>query len=220
MGQGGAPLQSTVECHDCGQLQRRPRLRSGQSASCVRCGVRLFKERPRGVERALALTVTALVLLAVANLTEFMTFEFRGRAQENRIVTGVMELHRLGYGPLAALILLTSVLAPLLHLLGMLAVLVCVQVGASPRWLGPLFRRLEFLRPWAMLEVYLLGIFVAVIKLGQLARIELATAFWAYLALILVVAAGTDALDSRKIWDNVRLARERPGEPGGAAGSA
>ena len=220
MSQGQAPLDNAVECRDCGQRQRRPALRPGQSASCATCGARLFKERPWGVQRALALTLTALVLLVVANLTEFMVFEFRGRAQENHIVTGVMELHRLGYGPLAALILLTSVVAPLLHLLGMSAVLFCVQVGASPLWLGPLFRRLESLRPWAMLEVYLLGILVAVVKLDQLARIELATAFWAYLALIVMVAAGTDALDSRKIWDNVRLAGERKGKAGRSSGRA
>jgi paraquat-inducible protein A len=207
-----APPQGAVECHDCGQLQRRPELAPGQSAYCAACGARLFKERPRGVERALALTVGALVLLVVANLADFMTFEFQGRSQGNRIITGVLELRQRGYAPLAALILLTSVLAPLLHLSGMLCVLACVRLGRSPAWLGPLFRRLELLRPWAMLEVYLLGIFVAVIKLGQLATIELAAAFWAYLALIAVATTASDALDNRTVWDQVRLTG-----PGGQA---
>jgi len=205
MDRSTTPPQSAVECHDCGQFQRRPAVAPGQSAYCVTCDAKLFKERPRGVERALALTFAALVLLAVANFTDFMTFEFRGRSQGNRIITGVLELRHLGYAPLAALILVTTVLAPLLHLLGMFVVLVCVEFGRSPSWLGPLFRRLESLRPWAMLEVYLLGIFVAVIKLGQLATIQLATAFWAYLALIVVATAACDVLDTRRIWDNVRL---------------
>ena len=56
-----------------------------------------------------------------------------------------------------------------------------------------------------MLEVYLLGIFVAIIKLGQLATIQLATAFWAYLALIVVATAATDVLDRRRVWDSIRL---------------
>jgi len=198
--------QSVVECHDCGLRQRHPDLAPGQSAYCAACGLKLFQHKPRGVEWALALTLTALVLLAVANFTEFMTFEYRGRSQDNRIITGILELRRLGYAPLAALILLTSLLAPLLHLSGMFCVLTCVQLGRSPAWLGPLFRRLEFLRPWAMLEVYLLGIFVAVVKLGELASIEVATAFWAYLALIVVATAAADVLDRRSVWDNVRLA--------------
>ena len=200
-----APPQSAVECGDCGLRQRRPELAPGQSAYCAACGAKLIQDKPRGVEWALALTLTALVLLAVANFTDFMTFEFRGRSQGNRIITGVLELSRLGYAPLAALILFTSVVAPLLHLSGMFCVLASVQFGRSPSWLGPLFRRLEFLRPWAMLEVYLLGIFVAVVKLGQLASIELATAFWAYIALIVVATAAADVLDRRSVWDNVRL---------------
>ncbi|MGE4609272.1 MAG: paraquat-inducible protein A [Myxococcota bacterium] len=197
--------QSAIECAYCGLLQGRPELAPGQSAHCAGCDAKLFQDKPRGVERALALTVAALVLLAIANLTDFMTFEFRGRFQHNRIITGVLELSRLGYAPLGALILFTSVVAPLLHLSGMLCVLASVQLGRSPSWLGPLFRRLEFLRPWSMLEVYLLGVLVAVFKLNQMASIELATAFWAYLALIAVMTAAYDSLDSRSVWENVRL---------------
>ena len=73
---------------------------------------------------------------------------------------------------------------------------------------------------WETGSFGLLGIFVAVVKLDQLARIELATAFWAYLALIVIVAAGTDALDSRKIWDNVRLVGERKGKADRSSGRA
>ena len=200
-----AASQRAIECDYCGLLQQRPELAGGQSAHCAACGVKLFQEKPGGAERALALTFAALVLLAIANFADIMTFEFRGRSQGNRIITGVLELGQLGYAPLAALILFTSVLAPLLHLSGMLCVLACVRFERSPSWLGPLFRRLEALRPWSMLEVYLLGIFVAVIKLGQLASIELAAAFWAYLALIAVATTAYDTLDSRSVWNQVRI---------------
>jgi paraquat-inducible protein A len=200
-----SPRQSAIECDDCGLLQRRVLLEPRQAAHCRNCGAFLYHEKPGGTERALALTVTALLLLAIANFTDFMTFEFDGRSQGNRIITGVIELARLGYWPLGVLIFFASVLAPLLHLTGMLCVLVPVKLGKSPAYLGPLFRRLESIRPWSMLEVYLLGILVAVIKLSQLASIELATAFWAYLALIVVATASYDALDARAVWQTVRL---------------
>jgi paraquat-inducible protein A len=203
--------QSTIECENCGLLQGRSALAPGQSAHCAGCDTKLFREQPRGIQRALALTLAALVLLAVANLTDFMTFEFKGRSQDNRIITGVLELGRLGYVPLAALILFTSVVAPLLYLSGMLCVLASVHLGHSPAWLGPLFRRLELLKPWSMLEVYLLGILVAVIKLGQMASIELATAFWAYLGLIATATAASDCLDSRSVWERVRLSHPKHG---------
>jgi len=200
-----------IECESCGLLQRGVELENHQRAHCVSCDGFLYHEKPRGIEVALALTLTALMLLAIANFSDFMTFEFKGRSQGNRIVTGVLMLSDVGYGPLAALILLTSVLAPLLHLSGMAAVLLPVHLGWRFAYQGPLFRRLESLRPWAMLEVYLLGIFVAVIKLGQLASIELGTAFWAYLVLILVATASYDALDARQVWEAVDL---RKGETG------
>lgn len=206
-----AASQRAIECDYCGLLQQRPELARGQSAHCAACGVKLFQNKPGGAERALALTLAALLLLTIANFTDFMTFEFGGRSQGNRIITGVLELGQLGYAPLAALILFTSVLAPLLHLSGMFCVLACVHFGRSPAWLGPLFRRLEALRPWSMLEVYLLGIFVAVIKLGQLASIELAAAFWAYLALIAVTTTAYDALDSRSVWNQVRIREAEQG---------
>ncbi len=197
--------RSAIECDDCGLLQQRVDLVPRQAAHCAACSAFLYHEKPGGVEKALALTIAALLLLAIANFTDFMTFEFKGRSQGNRIITGVLELIRLGYWPLGVLIFFASVVAPALHLTGMLCVLVPVGLGRSPGYLGPLFRRLEALRPWSMLEVYLLGIFVAVIKLGQLASIELAVAFWAYLALIVVATASYDALDARQVWDAARL---------------
>ena len=206
----GIFLDDAIECTDCGLLQRRVPLAPNQSAHCAVCDARLYREKPHGVEVALALTCAALLLLAIANLTVFMTFEFEGRSQSSRILSGVVGLFREGYGPLGALILFASVVVPVLHLAGMLFVLVPVHLGRSPRYLGPLFRRLQSLRTWSMLEVYLLGTFVAVIKLGQLASIELATAFYAYMILIVVVTAAYDALDARRVWSSVRFVGQEP----------
>jgi paraquat-inducible protein A len=202
-----AIVADVIECTDCGLRQKRAELGPRQSAHCAACGVALYEEKPGGVQAALALTVAALLLLAIANFTDFMTFELKGRSQGNKIITGVIELVREGYWPLGLLIFFASVVAPLLHLTGMLCVLLPVHLERSPGYLGPLFRRLGALRPWSMLEVYLLGIFVAVVKLSQLASIELGIAFWAYLALIVVAAASYDALDERDVWDVVRLQR-------------
>lgn len=200
--------QSAIECSCCGLLQRRVPLAPGQTARCVECGFVLYREKPGGIERALVLTITALILLVIANFADFMTFEFGGRTQGNRIISGVEGLIELGYAPLALLIFFASVLAPLLHLSGSAWVLFLTHRGRTPGYLGPLYRYLEVLRPWAMLEVYLLGIFVAVIKLSQLASIELGLGFWAYVALIATATAAYDAVDSREIWDPLPLVGE------------
>ncbi len=201
--------QTEIECCYCGLLQRRIGLLPGQSARCVGCTLVLYREKPGGIERALTLTVASLLLLAIANFSVFMTFEFAGRDQGNRIISGVGNLIELGYAPLGLLIFFASVLAPLLHLSGFGWVLWQTHRGRAPSYLGPLYRHLEILRPWAMLEVYLLGIFVAVIKLSQLANIDLGAGFWAYLGLIVTSTASYDAVDSREIWNRLPIKEER-----------
>jgi paraquat-inducible protein A len=189
-----------VRCHDCDLLQGAPALTAAQSARCSRCGALLYYTRESSLDRTLGLTLAALLLLVVANCTEFMTFEFKGRSQSNFILTGIFELHANGFGPLAVLIGFTSILAPLLHLSGMLYVLLPLRLGRRPWGLAPVFRVLQHLRPWAMLEVYVLGVFVAIVKLNQLASIELGTGFYAFVGLIVISSAAYDALDARLVW--------------------
>ena len=207
-----------IECEGCGLLQTAPTVGPGESAYCGRCGQRLYHGVADSIDRTLALTIAALILLVIANTSLFMVFEFNGRSEANRMLTGVFGLWQLGYTPLSLLIGFTSIFAPALHLTGMLFVLVPVKLGRSPAYLGPLFRWLGALRPWSMLEVYLLGAFVAIVKLGQLASIELDLAFYAFVGLIVVSTASYATLDARQVWSTIRLVRSPPdgsAAPGG-----
>jgi paraquat-inducible protein A len=147
-------------------------------------------------------------------MAAFMVFELQGRAEQNKIVTGIFHLWGEGYAPLAVLIGFTSIAAPLIHLTGMFAVLAPIHLGRKPAYLASLFRFLEKLRPWSMLEVYLLGVLVAIIKLGQLASIELDIAFYAFCVLILVSIASYQALDSRQVWEFIQESGDNKGEEG------
>lgn len=205
-----------TRCESCDLLQLEPELAAGAAAHCTRCGELLYRARPRSLDRTLALTVTAALLLALANLLPFMTFEFQGRAQSNFILSGVFELGRTGFPGVGAVVFFTTVVAPLFYLAGMLYVLVPLRLGRPARGIGPVFRWLLALRPWAMLEVYLLGVFVAVVKLGELATIVPDTALFAFAALILVWTAATASLDPRTVWDACPVARAP--SPTGAPG--
>jgi hypothetical protein len=115
----------------------------------------------------LALTLTACLLFLVANAFPLVTFELAGRSQSGELISGVLGLYAEGYWELAGLVLFTSILAPLLYLLGLLYVLLPLSLGRRPWGLAPLFRAIETVTPWAMLEVYMFGILVALIKLGD-----------------------------------------------------
>ena len=214
-----AAVVGQIECEGCGLLQAAVAVRPGESAHCGRCGQRLYHGVANSIDRTLALTIAALFLLVIANTFLFMVFEFKGRSETNRMLTGVFGLWQIGYAPLSLLIGFASILAPALHLTGMLFVLVPVRLGRNPRYLGPLFRWLGALRPWSMLEVYLLGAFVAIVKLGQLASIGLDLAFYAFVGLILVSAASHESLDPRQVWSTIAVPRppsQKDTAPGGA----
>jgi paraquat-inducible protein A len=190
-----------LRCLDCDLLQRAPHLAVGEGARCPRCGAVHHRRKRDGINRALALTSAALLLWVCSNFLPFMTFEFKGQSDQNTIATGVRILYERGFGELAALIAFTSVVAPIVYILGMLYVLVPLQLGARPWQLGPIHRALVWLRPWSMLEVYLLGALVAVVKLAELARIVPGPASYAFVALILVWIAIAEVLDPREVWE-------------------
>lgn len=189
-----------VRCLDCDLLQRGPDLNPGEAARCFRCGSVLYRERANTLDRTLGLTLTALVLWVIANAYPFMTFEFKGQSESNVILSGVVELYSNGAVALSGLILFTSIVAPILYIGGLLYVLVPVKFGWRAPGVAACFRVLVELRPWSMLEVYLLGVMVAVIKLNQLASIEPGIALGAFAALILVWSASQASLDPRVVW--------------------
>jgi len=201
MPQAPSPVEAPlIRCESCDLLQRMPTLRPGESACCPRCDLVLAREKKNSLDRSLSLTLAALILWVVANTYPFMVFSFKGRSQENLMMTGVLKLWEAGSQPLASLIFFASILAPLLYLSGMLYVLLPLRLGRKPWGLAVCYRALEKIQPWSMLEVYLLGVMVAVVKLAELASIVPGEALWAFAALILISTAARSSLDSRVIW--------------------
>jgi paraquat-inducible protein A len=202
-----------VECHDCGLRHVLRDAPAGNVARCRRCGARLrvFRDDPLG--RALALSLTGLVLIAVANALPFMSLRIEGRTQDASLLTGAIELFDRGLWVLAGVVLLTTVVAPFVKLSGLAYVLLALRLPRPPRHLPVLFRWLERVHPWAMIEVYLLGVFVAYVKLVDLASIDLGAALYSLAALMVLVAAVNATVDSEDVWEAMErrgLARAPP----------
>jgi paraquat-inducible protein A len=194
------PRMPVVACHECGLLQRMRPLAAGARACCPRCGATLYRERRDSLHRVLMLTIAALILFVLAHVFPFMTFKLEGREQLSTLLSGVIGLFRGGMWPLALLVLGAASLFPLLKLLGNLVVLLPLYFGRTPRFVARVFRWIEVIHPWAMMEVYLLGVIVAYVKLIDLARLELGIAVYAFVALIVVMIAADAALDPRQVW--------------------
>jgi paraquat-inducible protein A len=186
-----------------------PQLEPGKKAYCARCSGLLAKATRDPVDGLLALTVSALVLLLLANIFPFLHFSLEGQTQENRIITGVIGLWVAGQGGLAALILFTTVLAPALRILGLLYVILPLELSIVPPGVSQALRFQEGLVSWAMLDVYMLALLVALVKLTQMAdvQIELGVAFFVTLFVMLTLMGA--AYDRMGLWDRVEKLQEK-----------
>lgn len=198
-----------IACPDCDLLHRIAPLEAGQKASCRRCGAVLYRHRPRAVEQGLALTLAALVLFAIATSLPLLSLKMSGQIQETSLLDGVRSFIDRGDWGLALLVFLTSLLFPLLRLLGLLYVLFPLWLGRSLPGLGRVFRLTFGFTPWSMLEIYLLGALVAVVKLGEMATIVPGLAAYAFVGLILASAWAAYTLEPKLVWDRVEVRHGR-----------
>ena len=192
-----------IACHDCDLIHRVRPIPDGAVAKCIRCGAVLYRQKPDSLERTLALTFAGLILYVVANTFPFLAFDMQGQVTQTTLITGVVDLWQQGMPGLAILVLLTSIVAPGLQLFGLLYVLVPLRLGRVPGHLPQVFRFVHDLQPWGMMEVFLLGILVSVVKLAGMATIVPGLAIWSFGVLIVVLAAAAASLDPREVWKRV-----------------
>ena len=132
-----APAERPVRCPECDLVQYGPAVGNRETAHCRRCKAQLYLGVANTIDRTVALLLAAMILLIAANTLPFMTFAFKGQAQSNFILSGVVQLWAAGYWPLASLICFASILAPLAYILGMLYALVPVRLGFRPWGVAP-----------------------------------------------------------------------------------
>lgn len=192
-----------IACHECDLVHQLGEVPLGGAARCSRCGSSLYKPKRDSINRTLALTLTGLILYIIANTHPFLGFKIGSQIRETTLATGIYQLYQQDMGPMATLVLLTVVVVPAVHLLSMLYILVPLQAGRVPRYLAHVFRMTIFLKPWGMMEVFMLGILVSVVKLVKMATIIPGVALFTFLALIFVQSAMTVTLDDHLIWQRM-----------------
>lgn len=198
-----AMSQPLIACHDCDLLHQVKALPPKCTARCTRCGALLYVHAPDTLDRTLAIAITGLVLMLLANIYPFLSLESQGTILETTLITGVIILSQQSPLGLAILVLLTSMLVPCMFLFALLYTLGSMKIGKSLPARKRLFRIALTLRPWSMTEVFLLGILVSVVKLSKLASIIPGTALFAFLALVFVLAAINTTLDPHVIWEKM-----------------
>jgi paraquat-inducible protein A len=197
------------ECPDCGQFQVVPAMPPAIKAHCLRCYAVLRHTHRDPLRTPLALNFAALLLFLIGAGSTLMQVSSAGQIHIADLFSGPISLERDGMWELAAVVLFTTAAAPLAKLTCMLYVLIGLRLPHPPRHIRTVFAWVEHLRPWSMVEVYLLGVFVAYAKLGALVQIEVGVGLYALAGLILAMIAADATLDPQFIWEEM----ERRGIP-------
>jgi paraquat-inducible protein A len=189
-----------VACPDCDLLQQIPSLAPGGRASCARCGRFLAKHPAGSRDLPLALAVATAITLIVANAFPLMDLHIVGRFATTTIAGGAYEMWMQGERITGVLVMFCAVIAPVGYILFMLTLLLAARRSPIPQWAGEMLRWVGHLQVWSMLEVVMLGILVALIKIAELATVEPGIGMYAIGAVVLLIPATMVTFDSNELW--------------------
>jgi paraquat-inducible protein A len=197
-----APADSIplVACHECDLLQRESAVPGNGTLRCCRCHAELYRAHPDSTDRALAFTLTCVVLFVISNLYPIVGLVVNGDLVETTLLGSVRVLYKDGMWPIAGLVFATTFLMPLLQMTAMAYLLVPLWLGRRPYHADLVFRLMHLAQPWGMTEVLILGMLVALVKLAHIASVVPGVALWSFGALMLLMAAAASAFDPRALW--------------------
>ena len=197
-----AMLAGFISCHGCALLCRK-RGHSG-AAHCPRCGAPLHARKPNNVSRTWALLIAAYLMYIPANVLPMMQTNTLLGSEDDTIMSGVVFLWTSGSWPLALLVFFASVTVPLMKLIAMTILVASVQMRSTwqPLQRLKLYRLVEFVGRWSMMDIYVVTILVALIQLQGLASIEPGPAAVAFGAVVVLTICAAMTFDPRSIWDS------------------
>jgi paraquat-inducible protein A len=194
-------------CHVCGLVSKA--LPAGGEAHCPRCFAPLHFRKPDSVARTWALLIAAYIMYVPANLLPIMETGSLFGSQDDTIMSGIIFLWHSGSWDLALVVFIASIMVPLLKLLTLTLLLVTVQRRST--WLPVqrtrLYRLIELVGRWSMLDIYVVTILAALVQIGSLATIKAGPAALAFGAVVVLTMFAAMQFDPRLIWDPLQKER-------------
>lgn len=197
---------AVLACHECDLLQTAP-AHAAHGVYCSRCGCRLLSSPGYQPATSLALVVAGLLVFVLANVFPVVGLEAGGVRTATTLLGTAWQLAQQQMQPVALLILLTGVLLPGLELLCLFYLLLPLSLGHAPRGFAAVMRLVRILHPWGMVEVFLLGVLVSLVKLAHMAAVHPGIGLWSFFALILLLAGSASRFDAGLLWERYQACR-------------
>jgi len=201
------PAGSLAGCPACALVVRLPAGRTHVAARCPRCGAKVHRRKVDSLARTWALVITAAMLYLPANIYPVMTVTSLGKSQSDTIMSGIRYLLKEEW-PLAVVVFAASVVVPLLKLAVLGYLLYSVQSGS--RWRAAdrtrLYRIAEAIGRWSMVDIYVVTILVALVRLDELASVDAEVGAVFFGAVVVLTLLAAQSFDPRLIWDRLEEA--------------
>ena len=196
-------MDAIVACETCGLMQNVVELEPGDIAACYRCGSAVATWKTNSIGRTAAFSLSALILYVPANIYPILRMNYYGAYSESTVWDGCVNLFKDGQWPVAGIVFLASIVIPLCKLVALFFLVITTKLKSTRArqqrvWL---YKVISVIGPWAMLDVFLLSLLVALVKLQQIATILPGRGFLAFTAMVVFTVFASSSFDPKLIWD-------------------
>ncbi|MAI79648.1 MAG: paraquat-inducible membrane protein A [Deltaproteobacteria bacterium] len=199
--------QEVWVCLECSQSSRitDAAMTGRMRINCPRCGASLSRRKPDTLARTWALLIAAAVLYIPANLYPFLHIGLLAKQEASTILAGIQQLFQTGMWGVAIIIFFASILVPLLKILGLAFLLASVQLGSqkNPVLRTRMYRIIEGIGRWSMIDVFVVSLMIGLISFGQIATIEPGVGATCFGAVVVLTLLAASSFDARFIWDGL-----------------
>ncbi|WP_419662506.1 paraquat-inducible protein A [Desulfosarcina variabilis] len=192
-----------LSCHSCSMVIHSRSPQDDGAARCPRCGARLHLRKPHSIHRTWALVIAAIIFYFPANLLPITVTTYLGSAQRDTIISGVLYFMHTGSWGIALIIFVASIVVPIAKLAILCGLLLSVQRQSHWRLKerSQLYRIIEVVGRWSMLDVFVVTVMVALVRLGYLSTIEAGPGVIYFAAVVVITMIAAMTFDPRLMWD-------------------
>jgi paraquat-inducible protein A len=194
-----------IACRECDLLLREIPLLPGGIACCCCCGAPLYRNSPDSLDRTLALVLAATILFIIANVYPILGIEIQGTRNATNLYGAVLALWDQDMRPISFLVFVTTILVPAIELTMMLYLLLPLRLQRVPVGIPLILRSLQSIKPWGMVEVFMLGVLVSLVKLTDSSSIIPGVALWSFGGLTFMLAAVAASFNPRDVWAHLEM---------------
>ncbi len=194
---------NAIACQTCGKVHREILVPGGYALRCVRCRATIRRRWMGSMHLSAAFALSALLLYIPANIFPILRLEMYGLTTQSTVLNGIVRFYQDGDWFLAFIVLMASIVIPALKLLGLFSLMLCVRlrIERGRRVRTWIYRFIDAIGRWAMLDVFMLAIWVGLVKLHTVGRVTAGPGAVPFALVVVCTLLASAVFDPKMIWD-------------------